>query len=374
MRLALVASTLQPGGAERALSLLANLWAAAGEQVVLILLDGPDDPVFFVLSPDVELIRLDSCHHSVGLVDALRAGLDRVARLTAVLRQWRPELVIAFLPEASLVAAVAATRLRLPMLLSERNAPEDCSVPLLWRFLKKASFIRADGIVFQTERARRAAPRWFAAKGVVIGNTIELPEKAAADHDAPHVVAAGRLTSQKGFDILIRAFAQLADHFPDWRLTIWGEGQCRGELEALRDDCNLTGRIALPGLSDTPMGWAAGASVFVLASRYEGFPNVLGEAMASGLAVIATDCRFGPADILHPGFDGLLVPADDPAALAGAMESLMSDSTRRRAMGTAARGSIRRFAADQTMLEWSRVVRQLTAGRRARSTRKGAAQ
>lgn len=132
------------------------------------------------------------------------------------------------------------------------------------------------------------------------------------------VVAAGRLVPEKGFDVLIRAFHIFAQGH-DFSLIILGEGPERANLENLIKELGLTRRVLLPGFMPDPYPYMRSAKLFVLSSRYEGLPTVLIEAMAYGTQVVATDCRSGPAEILDGGRYGVLVPVDDPQALADGM-------------------------------------------------------
>jgi glycosyltransferase involved in cell wall biosynthesis len=116
----------------------------------------------------------------------------------------------------------------------------------------------------------------------------------------------------------------------------------------------------LPGRVDQPGVLLRDADLFVLSSRYEGFPNALLEAMAAGLPVIATDCPSGPAHIVRNDVDGLLVPAEDPGALAAAMSALMDDAPRRTQMGRRAVAVTERFAVERIMADWESLVDQLT--------------
>jgi len=134
----------------------------------------------------------------------------------------------------------------------------------------------------------------------------------------PVILGAGRLTKQKDFSTLLRAFARLKGQMQA-RLIILGEGGERGKLERLIKDLGLSADVALPGFSANPYAYMARASLFVLSSRWEGSPNVLTEAMALGTAVVATDCPSGPREILQDGRIGALVPVGDVAELAEAM-------------------------------------------------------
>jgi glycosyltransferase involved in cell wall biosynthesis len=156
--------------------------------------------------------------------------------------------------------------------------------------------------------------------------------------------------------MLLRAFAAVAPTHPDWSLDIFGNGSKRAGLQQAVVDLGLQGRASINPATDRLGDRMRDASVYVLSSRYEGFPLVLLEAMAAGLAVVTFDCPTGPGEIVHDGVDGILVPALDVAALAAALDRVISDESLRRRLAKAARSTVRRFSSDAIGRRWDALL------------------
>ncbi len=168
--------------------------------------------------------------------------------------------------------------------------------------------------------------------------------------------AVGRLTRQKGFDLLIEAFARIATRHPEWKLVIWGEGDDRKSLEALRDALDLRDRVELPGVTQRPGLWVETADVFVLSSRYEGWGIVLLEAMAAGLPVVSFACEWGPSDMVKHGEDGILVPSNNVDALAEALSRMLGDGELRSRLAANAEASAKRYLPERILSQWDAVA------------------
>ncbi len=334
MHLLLVISSLGGGGAERVMTRLAEAWVTTGTRVTLATFDGHSGD-FYPLSPGIT--RRSLTDERAGQRDLLPGPLRRIRWLRSVIRDAAPDAIISFTDRTNVVTLLAAKGLRIPVIVSERIDPEMYDPGRVWSVARQVVYPSASAIVVQTRGIAQWAQCHFPrTRTVVIPNPAPENVPWGSSEERQEIIAVGRLTPQKGFDVLIEAFARIESAWPAWRLRILGEGEDRSKLEGLIAPRKLTTRIELAGRQSNAIDQIAGASIFVLSSRYEGFPNVLVEALATGRAVVATDCRSGPSDLIEDGVNGLLVPPEDPAALARGLERLMADAALRRRLGAAA--------------------------------------
>ncbi|GAA4601691.1 glycosyltransferase involved in cell wall biosynthesis [Actinoplanes octamycinicus] len=196
-----------------------------------------------------------------------------------------------------------------------------------------------------------------------IPNGIPPRPVAPLDGRTRTLVAAGRLTPQKGFDLLIQAFERVHEAHPDWQLNIFGEGRKRKKLTEMIEERGLGDVVKLRGLTRTLDAELAKASIFVLSSRKEGLPMVLLEAMCTGLPVVAFDCPTGPADVVDDGANGLLIPAQDIPGLAAGMIRLIENPAERETLGAAARATAVHYESPVILARWEELFADL-AGQR----------
>ena len=378
--MAIVIASLSGGGAERVAVGLADRWCAAGHEVALITLSS-DDADAYRPGPGVERVALDVMGRSSSPLEGLVRGARRARALRRALRARRPHLTLAMLTATNVLAALAHAGADGALVLAERNYPPRSTSSRVWSLLRRVAYRRADAVLALDARGRAWLERHtFARRVEAIPNAVTWPLPRLEPRLAPDVVypagtrrllAVGRLVPQKGFDRLLDAFAEAcgsggtvdATDANDagrerWHLAILGEGPERAALEARAARLGLAGRVSLPGRVGNVGDWYAAADLYALASRHEGFPGTLLEAMASGLASLAVDCPTGPADIVVDGVDGLLV-ADDDAALAAGLARAMGDAALRERLGAAAPGVRERFGEARIMAMWAELFARL---------------
>lgn len=358
-----VLAGLGAGGAERVVALVSAEMIRRGERVCVVSFDSPEDPVYHAFAPGVELVRLGIPAGGSSFFRGMVASWRRMRALRAAIRQRRPGAVISFLTKINVITGMAARGCGIPVFLSERNNPDRQRAHPLWALAWKWAARRAEAVVLQTEAIRALYPVDIARRAQVVPNPVETLAVERVAHDRPQLTAVGRLTGQKGFDLLIAAFAQIAPEFPEWDLTIWGEGPDRLKLQQQISDSGFANRIFLPGNSATPGGWIASADAFVLSSRFEGFPNVLIEAMHAGLPVVSFRCDFGPDEIVSDGIDGILVERESVPALVQALRVILSDKQLRESLGRAAFASAARFDLPEIVSKWETIVKNAFASK-----------
>ncbi|MGW1026472.1 glycosyltransferase family 4 protein [Streptomyces sp. NPDC002577] len=229
-----------------------------------------------------------------------------------------------------------------------------------------------DAVAVLTERDREDYAQLLPGTRVIrIPNAVHSLDQVPSRHDSKIAVAAGRLFPQKGFDMLIPAWARLVEKYPDWQLRIYGSGEKKAELRALIEEHHLYNHVFLMGHTDRLDDELAKASLYVLSSRFEGLPMVMIEAMSHALPVVAFDCPTGPADVLTHGLDGLLVPPEDIDALADGMARLMADQELRAEMGTAALLTAGSYGPDAVHHRWEALFTELHETRHRDGAAKG---
>jgi glycosyltransferase involved in cell wall biosynthesis len=222
---------------------------------------------------------------------------------------------------------------------------------------------RMDAIAVLTGTSRREYQQLLPETPIVrIPNAVHLPDAEPSHRENPLVVTAGRLVGQKGYDMLIPAFRQVADRHPEWRLRIFGVGPKKDALRALIDEHDLRGHITLMGRSTSLDEELAASSIYALSSRFEGLPMVMIEAMTHALPVAAFDCPTGPGDVLTHEVDGLLVPPEDVDGLAAAINRLIADPELRHRIGRAAAITARDYSPAVIMPKWEALFHDLLAG------------
>lgn len=362
MRVLIMCYSLARGGAERMTVELARAWADRGCEVTVLTL-APPEADFFTLDTRIRHIHLPHPTQPNGnLVTSLLINLRRLAAIRRVLKTIRPHVALGMMSASAILLAFAGIGLPLRTYGSERIHPPTMPLRPGKGAVRTIAYGLLSGVVCQTEtaaswiRQHTLARRTFVVPNHVVYPLRSLPPIVPVETVLPperhFVLAAGRMVDQKQFPKLVSAFGELASKYPDWDLVIAGDGDQRTDLERQVATAGLSERVHMPGSLGNMADWYQQASVFAMTSGYEGFPNVLLEAMAHGAPAVAFDCPTGPSEIIADGVNGYLVPLDNLTAFVASLGRLMEDDELRVSMGASAKEVRERFSSDRVMELW----------------------
>lgn len=348
MNIVLVIYSLHGGGAERQLSEIAAYFAQNGHAVSFVTMQNSSVD-FYTLDSSIRLIKLPLPAHKDTIFGQLVLTFRKVRHLRSIFREKTPDVILSFMTATNVMTLLAARGLSTKTIVAERTNPFAANTPYQWKLGRRLLYRHAGQVLAQTHRAAAWLDTHCRCKTAVIPNHLRpLPPLTGASRENT-ILSVGRLSSEKGFDNLIRAFSMVHEAYPGWQLTILGEGPQRTQLEKLRDELGLNRQIDLPGQVKDVESRLMRAGLVVQASRSEGFPNALLEAMGMGAPVISTDCHSGPAEIISDGMNGRLVPVDDVQALAECMQELLADESMRTRLGLQAVRVRERFSQEKIM-------------------------
>lgn len=357
---------LAGGGAERIVQLLLTHLDRSRYSPTLILLE---DKVEYEIPPDLPV----RCLHKKRPFDFFRL----IYKLAKIIRQEEPDCVISFLTYPNIVFLLAKIlgRYKGRVFISERNNP-DISIsnqnrPRLFHFLVRKLYPLSNCVISLSKGVAERLDKGFSIpkeKIRVIYNSVDIQKVKTKAKELPScqwykeagipiIVAGGRLTKQKGYSDLLRAFATVRQKSP-CRLVILGEGQEQQALKKLAANLDISNDVAFLGFQENPFSFMAHSNIFVLSSHWEGFGNVIIEAMACGVPVISTNCPYGPSEIITDGVNGLLVPVGDTDAMAEAILKLLKDEPLRKRLAEAGKKRAEDFRVEKMVAEYEKVFEE----------------
>ncbi len=362
-RISFVLPGLRAGGSEHVVTFVAGRLAERGHDVEIVTFETGELPPYYAPDPRVKYTYLSRPVARRARINALKEVGLRTADLRTHFETTRPDLIISFLTRTNVQTLLATQELGIPVIVSERNNPVQQNPGKVWNWLRRKTYPMATGLVTMTNGAMECFPANMRKRSWVIPNMAAwasaIPSASLNSGEIKVLTAVGRLTHQKGFDMLLEVFGKVAPLHPDWKLCIWGEGPERAALEKLRDTLGLNNCVEMPGVTDRPGQWIEGSDGFILSSRYEGWGLVLGEAMAAGLPCISFRCDFGPEDMITHGDDGLLVSANDVDAMATELDRMLGDETLRSTLGARAKETSQRFVPEIIGKRWTDMIESL---------------
>lgn len=308
MKILFYIPTMKKGGAERVISNLTSYICNNTQDEVSLLITIDEKPSYN-LDPKVSFYILEPNIKG----NILKRNIKRNKKLLNIIKQDKPDVIVAFLPEPCYRILLLKPFHKVPVIVSERNDPKVMYKDILNKILMKTLYPKASGFVFQTKEAKSYFKKSIQKNSVIIPNPIN-EEFISNDKKLKKekvIVSVGRLEKQKNQSMLIDAFSNIYKKYPKYKLIIYGEGSLREKLENQIKSLNLENKVLLPGNIDNIKDALSKSEIFVLPSLYEGMPNALMEAMALGLPCISTDCPCGgPKFLIKHKENGLLTKID----------------------------------------------------------------
>jgi len=320
MKILFTIGSLTSGGAERVLVTLANFWASKGWDVTVLIVSSHDN--FYTVDDTVNLISLDKKYNN-----KKNSIVNTIIGIRKSIKELNPDIIISFITIMNILTLIANMGLKIPIIISERNYFDQLK-KIHWKLLRTIFYRRADGMVVLSQYDYN---KYTSVKNKkIIFNPLNKKNMLDVHFNDKEklIIAVGDLIDQKGFDVLILSLSTI--ELSDWKVMIIGEGKERESLTALIKEHHLEDKISLIGRKSNIFDYYKKASIFVLSSRYEGFPNVLAEAMSHGCACVAFDCKTGPSDMIENNKNGLLVEANNGFKLGKEIDFLIKDKELRR--------------------------------------------
>ena len=272
----------------------------------------------------------------------------------AYIKKEKPDVVVSFMAQNTVISAIACKGTRVRYIASERIDPACVKRNFLYRKLIDIIYQKSDAVIFQTERAKNYFNKKIQNNSVIIGNPISVACEAS-ENPAKKIVAVGRLTYQKNHKMLINAFKNALKLHPEYVLEIYGEGVERENLSTQIKNLRLDNKVFLCGNQSNIHEKIKDAQMFVLSSDFEGLSNALLEAMMMGLACVSTDCA-GSDEVIESRENGILIPVGDEEKLTDAIIELMENDELRQKIADNAKTSTEKFKAENIISQWTKVI------------------
>ncbi|MBR2515248.1 MAG: glycosyltransferase family 4 protein [Halomonas sp.] len=373
MKIIIFVDSLTSGGAERVSVFLSEYLIAQGHSVAIVTVHS-EHRDFYHLSGRVKRYSLNLTKTNRG-IGKFFYNIKRVRSLRKIINLEKADVVIGMMTMCSVLSIVSCFGLSTHSITAERNYPGRKPAIKPWGLLRRVFYLFADAHIVQSIKTAAWLKKNTGAHNTfIIPNAVSWPlanfspiisPQSLVDVNTKLILAIGTKPYQKGFDLLLEAFALVTDRPCDWKLAIIGlditytDNDDVNALLALASRLGISQNIIWPGRIGNVGDWYERADMFVLSSRYEGFPNVLLEAMAAGCPSVAFDCDTGPRDIIRHGENGLLVENERSDKLAGAMLSIIENKSLRERLSTSAVDVRVDFAEDKIFSEWERVINEV---------------
>lgn len=348
------------GGAEKVVSLMANHWVKSYE--VVILSESIPEEDFFEVNKEVQREVTGFKIVSKTPFAQLKEYIRGIFYIREALKKSKPDIIISHIDMANIRMLIASIGLNIPVIVEDHNNPELKSLSQPWKFIKPLTYLWSERLILLTKDLLKFYPSFLHKKVSFIENPLNIPTNIPDSDEVklskPTFIALGSLVEQKGLDYLLEACAIVFKEKPNWHLTILGEGKLRESISLHAKELGIDDKVHLAGRVTKPYSILKDADIYVMSSRFEGFPVALCEAMGVGLPCISFDCPTGPADIIEHNVNGLLVEYLNVEALAESMLLLANDKDMRERFSKEALKINEKLSLKTIMSKWDRVIEE----------------
>ncbi|MBE6646416.1 MAG: glycosyltransferase family 4 protein [Ruminococcaceae bacterium] len=349
MKIVFFIGSMQRGGAERVISILANEYCKCGWSVDIALL--LNTSVAYDLDERINVVDL-----TAGEGGYVKNAALWVGQIRKFLKGSRPDRVVSFVGRINALVLTAAIGLRLPIIVSERNDPKHDGRGRAMQMYCNFIYKGAKAIVYQNQYEKSCFSRALNRIGHVIPNPVSVSTVHDGKEFGRTIATAGRLMDQKNHAMLIDAVSVVSKEYPDIKCEIYGEGVLRDDLQNRIESHGLTGKVSLQGNVSNIHERLKECGIFVMTSEFEGLSNALVEAMMMGLPCITTDYP-GVDELIRDGENGIIVPRRDVDGLVRAISRLICDEDGIRGrIATQAQKDAEQFSADRVLKKWHQVI------------------
>lgn len=366
MKILFVISSLSSGGAERTLSLIANKLAENGYEIHILTLCKSE--LFYEIANNIKLINLDLCGISTNFFQTLLRTVKMVKSIRSTIKKISPNVSVGFMDTTNILLLLAGAGQKSKILITEHLDNKFTNVSSKQKILQRFLYPFATALISVSKGIDENFSFLPLSSRNIINNPVEKDILAKSDKNIDNInlekygkfiIAVGRLERQKRFDTLIASFLPLKDK--GISLLIFGDGALKNELQLLINHLSLNNTVFLMGRVKNPYYFMKRAQFLVMSSEFEGFGNVLIEAMACGCPCISFDCPSGPGEIITNGINGFLVENQDKEELTKAMQKLIENPQLREDLAKASQKVQKQYALEKIIGQWETVLHRVIA-------------
>lgn len=348
MKITFFIGSMQRGGAERVISILAERYRSLGWSVSIVML--LHDIVEYDLHEQIHIEKLIGKHKSY-----VKNAAYWFRSIRNYLKTEKPDRVVSFIGRINALVLTASLGLKLPIVISERNDPKHDGRGKMMQWYCNRIYHTAKAIVYQTQYEKSCFDKALDKIGCVIPNPVNVSATHSGTEFSNVIATAGRLVPQKNQAMLVSAMALVHEEYPEAKCEIYGDGALKEELAEQIHKLSLGDTVTLKGSVTDIHERLAQCGLFVMTSNFEGLSNALIEAMMVGLPCITTDYP-GARELIEDGKTGIVVPMDDAEQLARAIKALLNDPEKCRQLAQAAQSSAAQYRAAEVIERWEKVI------------------